>query len=227
MRSVRSWFYHPGAASIGFVSRLLWGARIEGIEHLPRSGPFVVATNHCSNLDPLMMGWATGHQIGRVVHFMAKIEMRRWPVIGWLATQSGVYFVRRGEGDRAAQRFSLERLAAGEPLAIFPEGTRSRDGRLKAGKPGTALIAMRSGAPIVPAAISGTHRIFPRGARWPRPTRVRIRFGEPLRLDHVPTGRLDRAAMADGTERIMAAIETLLPPEQRRAADEPATRSTA
>jgi 1-acyl-sn-glycerol-3-phosphate acyltransferase len=213
---VRSWFYHPGAAIIGLVSRLLWRARIEGAERLPRSGPFIVVANHCSNLDPLMMGWATGNQVGRVVHFMAKIEMRHWPVIGWLATQAGVYFVRRGERDRAAQRFSLETLAAGRPIAIFPEGTRSKDGRLKAGKPGTALIAMRSGAPIVPAGISGTHRIFPGRSLWPRPTRVLIRFDEPFSLDHVPSGRLDRDELEAGTERIMTAIERLLPPEQRR-----------
>jgi 1-acyl-sn-glycerol-3-phosphate acyltransferase len=213
---VREWFYHPGCAIIGFVSRLLWRASIEGVEHLPRSGPFILVANHCSNLDPLMMGWASGHQIGRVVHFMAKIEMRRWPIIGWLATQSGVYFVRRGESDRAAQRFSLEALAAGRPIAVFPEGTRSRTGHLREGKPGAALIAMRSGAPLVPAAVSGTHRIFPGRSRWPRPTRVRIRIGEPFSLPHRPTGRLDRADLADGTERIMSAIEALLPPEQRR-----------
>jgi 1-acyl-sn-glycerol-3-phosphate acyltransferase len=213
---VREWFYHPGCAIIGFVSRLLWRASIEGVEHLPRSGPFILVANHCSNLDPLMMGWASGHQIGRVVHFMAKIEMRRWPIIGWLATQSGVYFVRRGESDRAAQRFSLEALAAGRPIAVFPEGTRSRTGHLREGKPGAALIAMRSGAPLVPAAVSGTHRIFPGRSRWPRPTRVRIRIGEPFSLPHRPTGRLDRAELADGTERIMSAIEALLPPEQWR-----------
>ncbi|HEX7173640.1 MAG TPA: lysophospholipid acyltransferase family protein [Candidatus Limnocylindria bacterium] len=214
---MRSWFYHPGSAIIGFVSRLLWGARIEGIEHLPRTGPFILVGNHCSNLDPLMMGWASGHQIGRVVHFMAKIEMRSWPIIGWLATQSGVYFVRRGERDRAAQQFSLDALADGRPIAIFPEGTRSRTGHLREGKPGAALIAMRSGAPIVPSAISGTHRIFPSGSRWPRAARVRIRIGELFTLPHQPSGRLDRAALAEGTERIMSAIEQLLPEDQRRA----------
>ena len=215
---MRSWFYHPGSAIIGFFSRLLWGARIEGIENLPRTGPFILVSNHCSNLDPLMMGWATGHQIGRVVHFMAKIEMRRWPIIGWLATQSGVYFVRRGERDRAAQQFSLQALADGRPIAIFPEGTRSRVGRLQAGKPGAALIAIRSGVPILPAAVSGTQRIFPKGARWPRSSRVRIRIGQPFRLPfHQPSGRIDREALGDGTERIMSAIEGLLPPDQRRA----------
>ena len=213
---MREWFYHPGAAIIGFASRVLWGVRIEGVEHLPRTGPFILVTNHCSNVDPLMMGWASGHQIGRVVHFMAKIEMRGWPIIGWLATQAGVYFVRRGERDRAAQQFSLEALAAGRPIAIFPEGTRSRTGRLREGKPGAALIAMRSGAPLVPAGISGTHRIFEGGRRFPRASRVRIRYGEPISLPPQPTGRLDRDALAAGTERIMAAIEALLPVDQRR-----------
>jgi 1-acyl-sn-glycerol-3-phosphate acyltransferase len=213
---MRSWFYHPGAAIIGFVSRLLWGARIEGVEHLPRTGPFILVANHCSNLDPLMMGWASGHQIGRVVHFMAKIEMRSWPIIGWLATQAGVYFVRRGERDRAAQQFSMDALADGRPIAMFPEGTRSRTGHLREGKPGAALIAMRSGAAIVPAGVSGTHRIFPGRSRWPRPTRVRIRIGEPFTLPHQATGRLDREALAAGTERIMSEIEQLLPENQRR-----------
>ena len=214
---MREWFYHPGAAIIGFASRLLWGARIEGAEHLPRTGPFILVTNHCSNLDPLMMGWASGHQIGRVVHFMAKIEMRGWPIVGWLATEAGVYFVRRGERDRAAQQFSLAALADGRPIAIFPEGTRSRTGRLREGKPGAALIAMRSGAPLVPAGISGTHRIFEGGRRFPRPSRVLIRYGPPFTLPHHPTGRLDRDELAAGTERIMAAIEALLPEDQRRA----------
>ena len=214
---MREWFYHPGAAIIGFVSRLLWSARIEGIDHLPRSGPFILVTNHCSNLDPLMMGWASGHQIGRIVHFMAKIEMRGWPIIGWLATQAGVYFVRRGERDRAAQGFSLSALADGRPIAIFPEGTRSRTGRLQEGKPGAALIAMRSGASLVPAGISGTHRIFEGGRRFPRASRVRIRYGGPITLPHQPTGRLDRDELAAGTERIMSAIEALLPADQRRA----------
>jgi 1-acyl-sn-glycerol-3-phosphate acyltransferase len=212
---VHSWFYHPGAAIVGFFARLLWGATIQGVEHVPRTGPFILVTNHCSNLDPPMMGWATGNHIGRVIHFMAKIEMRSWPILGWLATQSGVFFVRRGERDRAAQEFSLEALADGRPLAIFPEGTRSRDGHLKEGKGGAALIAMRSGAPLVPAGISGTQRIFAKG--WlPRGSKVRIRIGEPFTLPHQPTGRLDRTALAEGTERIMSAIEALLPPEQRR-----------
>ncbi len=212
---MRSWFYHPGCAIAGFLARLLFRARIEGVEHVPRTGAFILVSNHCSNLDPPILGWASGHQVGRVVHFMAKIEMRRWPIIGWLATQSGVYFVHRGERDRAAQRFSLEALGAGRPIGMFPEGTRSRDGRLKEGKAGAALLAMRSGAPLLPVAIAGSHRIFPGRSRWPHATRIRIRIGEPFSLPHQAVGRLDRAVLERATERIMAEIAALLPPEQR------------
>jgi 1-acyl-sn-glycerol-3-phosphate acyltransferase len=215
---MRSWFHHPGCAIAGFLARLLFRARLEGVEHIPREGAFIVVSNHCSNLDPPILGWATGHQVGRVVHFMAKSEMRRWPVVGWLATQSGVYFVRRGEGDRAAQRFSLEALADGRPIALFVEGTRSRDGRLKAAKPGAALLAMRSGVPLIPVGIAGTHRIFPGRSRWPHPTRIVVRIGEPFSLAQVSDGRLDRSALTEGTDRIMEEIAALLPPEQRPSA---------
>ena len=143
--------------------------------------------------------------------------MRGWPIIGWLATQSGVYFVRRGEGDRAAQRFSLDALAEGRPLALFVEGTRSRDGHLTAGKPGAALLAIRSGAPLVPVGIAGTHRIFPGRSRWPHATRIVIRIGEPFSLPHEATSRLDRERLNAGTARVMAAIAELLPTDQRPA----------
>jgi 1-acyl-sn-glycerol-3-phosphate acyltransferase len=214
---VRSWFYWPGTAICGFLARLLWGARVEGDEHIPREGAFILVSNHCSNLDPEILGWAIGYRTGRLIHFMAKVEMRSWPIIGWLASQSGVYFVRRGEGDRRAQRFSLDALDAGRPIALFPEGTRSRDGRLKSFKSGAAFLAMRSGAPVLPVGIAGTHRLFPGRSRFPHPSRVVVRVGEPFALAHVPEGRIDRETLAQGTERIMLEIEALLPPGQRRA----------
>jgi 1-acyl-sn-glycerol-3-phosphate acyltransferase len=217
---VRSWFYHPGAILIAGAARIVFGLRAEGVEHVPRSGAFIVVANHCSNLDPPMLGWATGHQVGRVMHFMAKVEMRTWPVIGWLATQSGVYFVRRGEGDRAAQRFSLDALADGRPIALFPEGTRSRDGRMRPFKSGAAFLATRSGAPVLPVGIAGSHRMFPGRSRLPHRADVVIRIGEPFTLAHQPDGRLDRAVLAEATARIESAVAELLPPEQRPAPSE-------
>jgi 1-acyl-sn-glycerol-3-phosphate acyltransferase len=214
---VRSWFYRPGSAICGFIGSLFFGARVEGKGYIPRNGAFIVVANHCSNFDPPLLGWAVGNSVGRIVHFMAKIEMRRWPIIGWLATQSAVYFVRRGENDRGAQRFSLEALADGRPIAVFAEGTRSRNGRMREFKAGAAYLALRSGAPILPVGIAGTHAMFPGRSRLPHPTRIRIRIGEPFVLGHVPEGRLSREAIAEGTERIRAAIAALVPPEQRPA----------
>jgi 1-acyl-sn-glycerol-3-phosphate acyltransferase len=212
---VRSWFFRPGATIVGVLVRIFGGARIEGLEHVPRTGAFVLAANHASLADPPIIGWAVGHRTGRVIHFMAKVEMRSWPVAGWLATQSGVIFVRRGERDRAAQTQALALLRGGSPVGMFPEGTRSTDGRLQPGRPGTAFLALRSGAPILPVGISGTHRLFPRGARFPRRAPMAVRVGPPFDIGHQPAGRLDRELLADGTNRIMAAIAELLPKAQR------------
>ena len=216
---MRNWFYWPGTAIIGFVARLLWGARVEGSEHIPSEGPFILVGNHSSNLDPLILGWAVGNRSGRMIHFMAKAEMLRWPVLGWLATQSAVFFVRRGEGDRSAQRFALEALAAGRPIALHPEGTRSRDGHLKAGKSGAAFLAMRSGAPLLPAGIAGTHEDLPGrlegSAREPhlhsrrRAVHAPARSGRPDRPGD-PRGRhgtdheRDREAVASGRSEGLA-----------------------
>ncbi|PZR63321.1 MAG: 1-acyl-sn-glycerol-3-phosphate acyltransferase [Chloroflexi bacterium] len=210
------WFFRPGSHITGKLAGLFGGAQIIGLHHIPRSGPFILVANHCSQADPPLLGWATGYQTGRVIHFMAKIEMRHWPVVGWLAAQSGVFFIRRGESDRAAQRLALGLLADGDAIAVFPEGTRSRDGKLQAGRPGAALLALRSGAPLVPVGIAGTHRLFASG-RGPRRSRMTIRIGPPLGLGHQPDGRLDRRALAEGTSRMMAAIAALLPVAQRGA----------
>lgn len=211
----RTWFFHPGATIVGWLAWLVGGVTVIGEEHVPREGAYVLVSNHTSLADPPILGWALGHRLGRVVHFMAKEEMRRWPVIGWLATQSGVFFVRRGEGDRASQRVALETLRRGEPIAIFIEGTRSRDGQLGEGKAGATLLAMRAGAPVLPVAIAGSQRLFPGKSRVPHRTHMTVRVGEPFTLDHHPDGRLDREALAAGTDRIMREIAALLPPSQR------------
>jgi len=212
---MRRWFFAPGSwltrAGMWFLGPL----RFTGVEHVPRDGAFILVANHISLFDPLIVGSTAGQLAGRLVHFMAKQEVRRWPVIGWLATQAGVYFVRRGEGDRAAQRLSLELLASGEPIAVFPEGTRSRDGVLGEPRNGAALLAMRSGVPVLPVSITGSNRILPRGARLPRRSRVTVRVGEPFLLTRQASGRIDRQELAAGTERIMRAIAALLPPAQR------------
>ena len=212
---MRTWFFGPGSWLTLLAMRFLGPLRYQGLEHVPREGAFILVSNHISLLDPMIIGGTAGHLTGRLVHFMAKQEVRSWPLIGWLATQAGVYFVHRGEGDRAAQRLSLELLANGEPIAVFPEGTRSGDGVLGEPRDGAALLAMRSGIPLLPVSITGSNRIFPRGARLPRRSRVTVRVGEPLMLTRQASGRIDRQELASGTDRIMHAIAALLPPAQR------------
>jgi len=211
---METWVFHPGAVVTSWLLWLVGPGRVEGLQNVPRSGPMLVVANHCSNLDPPIVGWAVGHRSGRVIHFMAKEEMRGWPVAGWLARNAGVIFVNRGAADRSAQRFALSILQQGEALGVFPEGTRSRDGRLAEGRAGAALMAMRTGVPIVPVGVSGTQHIF-RGRRLvPRRSKVTIRIGPTFSLPMQADG-LDRAALRAGTETIMRAIAAQLPPEQR------------
>ncbi|MDP9468824.1 MAG: 1-acyl-sn-glycerol-3-phosphate acyltransferase [Chloroflexota bacterium] len=210
-----TWFYFPGAVMTGWLKWLLGGGRVEGLEKVPGAGAYIVVGNHNSNFDPPFIGEAIARYTGRPIHFMAKEEIRHWPLVGWLARSSGVFFVRRGVGDRAAQRIALDHLAAGRPIGIFPEGTRSRNGVLSEPKAGVALLAIRSGAPLVPVGITGSGRIFPGRSRWPHRTRVDIRIGEPFSLPHQPDGRLDRQVLAEGTERIMREVAALLPEWQQ------------
>jgi len=212
---MRTWFFGPGSWLTRLAMRFLGPLRYQGLERVPREGAFILVSNHISLLDPMIIGGTAGHLTGRLVHFMAKEEIRHWPLIGWLANQAGVYFVRRGESDRAAQRLSLDLLARGEPIAVFPEGTRSRDGSLGEPRDGAALLAMRAGVPLLPVSITGSNRLYPRGARLPRRSRVTVRVGEPFTLARQASGRIDRRELSAGTDRIMRAIAALLPPAQR------------
>jgi 1-acyl-sn-glycerol-3-phosphate acyltransferase len=211
---MQTWFFHPGSILTSWLLWLVGPGRVEGLEHAPRSGPYILVSNHCSNLDPLFAGWAVGHQTGRVIHFMAKAELRRWPLIGWLAKEAGVFFVRRGEADRAAQRMANDLLAQGRPLGLFPEGTRSRDGQLRHGRAGAALLAMRAGVPLLPVGIAGTHRIFAGGRRIPRRSSITIRIGQTFSLPAPNVEGLDREVLHEATARIMSEIAALLPANQ-------------
>ena len=213
MPEMPTWFFHPGAILTSWLLWLVGPGKVEGLENVPRQGAYLLVANHCSNLDPPMLGWAVGHNTGRVIHFMAKDEMRSWFLVGWLAKSAGAFFVRRGSGDRAAQRLAADVLRAGRPLAIFPEGTRSRDGQLGEGRLGAALLAMNADVPVLPVGISGTHRIFPGRSRWPHRSPITFRIGTPFDLPH--SDGLDRAALRGGTDRIMREIAAMLPPAQR------------
>lgn len=209
-----TWVQRPAGIVIGLLIRLFGGVRSEGLENLPRTGPMIVVANHPTLAEPLLVPWATCYRIGRIAYPVAKAEVRRWPIFGWLGSQGGVIYVRRGEADRASQRQAFGVLEEGEPLVIFPEGTRSHGGLLK-GRNGTALLAMRSGAPVVPVGVIGSQGMLSvRAIFGPRP-RVTVRIGEPFHLPYRPDGQIDRAELVAATDLLMRRIAELLPPHLR------------
>jgi 1-acyl-sn-glycerol-3-phosphate acyltransferase len=146
---------------------------------------------------------------------IAKIQIKGWPVLGWLGSQCGVIYVRRGTSDLEAQRALNAVLAAGRPMIIFPEGTRSTTGGLITARNGAALLAFRSGAPIVPIGITGTEGMLSWRAIFGRRPRATVRIGQPFTLGHRPDGPIDRAELTAATTRIMREVAALLPPAQR------------
>lgn len=145
--------------------------KVEGTENIPKEGPLVIACNHLSLLDPPVLGTAAT----RKVHFMAKEELFV-PVLGTIYKILGAFPVRRGGADRAAIKHGIEILESGQVLAIFPEGTRSKTGKLGKAQPGALMMASKAKATIVPACIIGTD--YKRHGRiWPK---VTVRFGKPI-----------------------------------------------
>jgi 1-acyl-sn-glycerol-3-phosphate acyltransferase len=156
---------------------------IEGLDRLPDRPGIILASNHLSFADPVLLAMAVHRAIGRRVRHMAKAEAVAVPVFGLLLRDYGGFAVRRGRPDREAFRMARDVLAGGDWLGLAPEGTRSRTGILGEPKPGVALLAVRSGAEIVPVAVWGTEDLWPVGALLPRPGKtVHIRFGSPYRI---------------------------------------------
>jgi 1-acyl-sn-glycerol-3-phosphate acyltransferase len=166
---------------------LLGGYRAIHPERVPRSGGLIIAPTHLSHLDPPLVACATRRQL----RFMAKEELFRGP-FAWLITSLGAFRVKRGEGDTESIRRAMSALEAGEVVLIFPEGTRGDGKRLGPMSKGVAMIAKRTGVPVVPIAIVGTHLSMPRGASKPSRTKFRVCFGEPLRYEDVATEGSER-----------------------------------
>jgi 1-acyl-sn-glycerol-3-phosphate acyltransferase len=187
------------------VFPLLGGREVWGVENVPRTGGAVIAPNHASYLDPPLVAAC----LPRSTYFMAKQELFEVPLLGWLIYHLGAFPVQRGTADRLAIRYAVELLKAGELLIVFPEGTRSADGRIGEGELGPALMAGRAGVPIVPTAILGTERALPRGAKCLRRARIYVAFGEPLTVLPDCSGRLARPVLEAATTELMRRIRAL------------------
>ena len=194
------------------VARLIFRPVIEGSDGIPATGPVVFAANHLSFIDSIAIPLAAP----RPVYFLAKAEYfqgrgLKGRLTRWFFTTTGAIPVRRGmhRDAQAALDTALEVLRAGEAFGIYPEGTRSLDGRLYRGRTGVAWLALTTGAPVVPVGLIGTERIQPVGARLPRLRRVRVRFGTPLRFGPEYGGAGSAAARRRVTDEIMQAIGEL------------------
>lgn len=190
------------------LTHLVCRYRVSGREHVPQNGPLLVVANHLSWYDPLLLGVT----LPRRVWFYTKAEIFTWPVVGWLVRYTGQISVHRGEADRAALEKALAYLREGKALVIFPEGTVERQERMIAAYTGVALLAVRSGATILPVAHSGTRHIL-RSLHWWFP-RVTVRIGTPY-VPSLPAGTTRKAGLQLITQEIMEQIAEMLPPEQR------------
>lgn len=182
--------------------------RVEGRQHVPQEGAFILVANHVSYADPPILAAS----MPRRIIFMAKQEIFRMPVLGWAARLYGAFGVRRGKADLSALRQAQAALNSGAVLGMFPEGTRARGRGLGRPYPGVALLALRTNALIVPVAVWGTQEILAKFPLLPflRP-RVTVRFGEPFRL--TPVFRITAEEAERGARLIMEHLARLLPPQ--------------
>jgi 1-acyl-sn-glycerol-3-phosphate acyltransferase len=202
----------------GVIARTLLSlaarVRVEGLVDLPREGPLIVVANHISNADPpLVAGWLTP-ALGRKMHILAKQSLFVGPISPVLRSL-GATPVRAGGSDIEAYRTAMGILDRGEVLCIFPEGTRSMTGVLGEPKPGVAMLATRSGVPILPVGVSGSDQFLGRGRRLPRfGSRITLRVGRPFTVALDP-GRSRRESVAAASDEIMGHIAVLVDERHR------------
>ncbi len=194
---------------VRIAMKLWYDLKIEGRENIPKKGNFVYASNHRSYADPVLV--VIGGR-GRYA-FMAKSELFQNPIFGWLIRSLGAFPVERGTGDMEALNRAVSTVEKGENLLIFPEGTRSLDGRVGRGKPGVALIAARAKADVIPVGISFEGKLHFR-------SRIIVRYGAPI-----AAARLSVDETASERELLRSLRRNVMPPIMdgiRSLVDEPA-----
>jgi len=188
--------------------RLMFRPKATGLEHIPPDSGAFIASNHVSFLDGLLVSLVVPH---RRVMYLTKTKYINSPLLRWFLTGAGVIPVATNDVGAAgdAVTAAVEAVHSGRLVGIFPEGTRSPDGRLHRGKTGVARMALASGAPVVPVGITGTDRALPRGSKLPWPHPVHIAFGPPIRPAVSDGEAKDPAHIRALTDQVMAAIRAL------------------
>ncbi len=161
------------------IVRFFLGFKVRGQENIPKKGGFIIASNHCSFLDPPTIGAGCPRRL----NYMAKDGLFKIPVIADILRNVSAFPVKREAADRTAIREALRRLERGEGLVLFPEGTRQPEGVLGQAEPGIGFLAAKSGAVVIPAYLKGTGSALPKGAKFLRKSKVTLVFGEQINVE--------------------------------------------
>jgi 1-acyl-sn-glycerol-3-phosphate acyltransferase len=168
--------YYLGWLSYRAAFKFYFGWRVYNAERVPVNGPVILASNHSSYLDPPLVGSG----LKRAINYLARENLFRFPVLGWILHRWEVVPVDRDGGGAKGLKAILDRLLAGGAIILFPEGTRSRDGNLQPARSGIGLTVIKSAAPVVPVRVFGTYEAYGRHVRFPRPRVVSVKYGRPL-----------------------------------------------
>ncbi|MBI3353445.1 MAG: 1-acyl-sn-glycerol-3-phosphate acyltransferase [Nitrospirae bacterium] len=188
------------------IAKVFFRVKVIGHSNIPKKGGVIIASNHVSYLDPPFVGCV----ISRRVNYMARDDLFRNPVFAWILRKWKAFPVKRGTGDSGAIKEAVRRLKKGEPMLLFPEGTRSRDGRLREGKAGVGMIVALSGAKVVPAYIKGSEEVLPRDSKRLRFKKVIVSFGKPIDFTGmIEENRGNKDLYSDISKRIMEGIAEL------------------
>ena len=201
-------------AAIHGASRLWFRIELRGLENIPATGAFVVAPIHRSNLDTPVLACITR----RRMRYMGKESLWRSRALGWLLTALGGFPVQRGTADREALKAGLACIERGEPLVMFPEGTRQVGPEVSEMFDGPAYVACRTGVPIVPVGMGGSEAAMPKGGRFIRPVKMAIVVGRPIPPPPLKeSGRVSRAGVRRLTEQLGEEIQALFDEAQELA----------
>ncbi|MEW1772492.1 lysophospholipid acyltransferase family protein [Streptomyces sp. NPDC086777] len=199
-------------AALGPIMRLMFRLRVEGVEHIPGDGPVILAGNHLTFIDSMILPLVSKRQ----VFFIGKDEYvtgkgLKGRLMAWFFTGVGMIPVDRdgASGGVAALMTGKRILDEGRIFGIYPEGTRSPDGRLYRGRTGIARLTLMTGAPVVPFAMIGTDKLQPGGAGIPRPGKVTVRFGEAMEFSRYEGMDRDRYVLRAVTDSVMAEVMRL------------------
>jgi 1-acyl-sn-glycerol-3-phosphate acyltransferase len=185
MQQRMTFWYLLGYSLSKAIAKTFFSYRVFGAENMIEEGPCIIAANHCSYLDPPLVGVA----FRRGIHYLARKSLLDVPVLGPILPELNVIPVDQKNADRSALMGAIRVVRNGGAVLIFPEGTRSLDGQLQEAQPGIGMIAAKSGAPIVPVAIRGSFEILPRGAMIPKSGQISLSIGAPLQMRSVSETR--------------------------------------